>query len=255
MTASLTYLFCVVRAGRKPAVGRLPAHLPGAGPLRLLDVDPSTWLVVASVPANEYDEAALAAGLLDMDWVGQRAMAHEAVVEQFLGARAVLPMQLFALFTSDERAVAHVRRSWRKVARILARIDRQHEWGVRLTFDEKSAQEQAGGARTRRTLRSGVEYLARKRDQLAVSRAQLAAARTAANRIYRALVREATDARRRTSLERSAPGSRLLLDAAFLVPTGRAARFRAALRQQARALDAAGVVVSLTGPWPPYNFV
>jgi len=190
-----------------------------------------------------------------MDWVGQRAMAHEAVVEHFLGARAVLPMQLLTLFTSDERALAHVRRSWKKIETILARIDRHHEWGLRLTFDERSAKAQVEARAAKRRLASGVGYLARKRDLLAVSRAQLAAAKIAADRIYRALAREAADARRRTSLERAAPGSRLLLDAAFLVPVTRAASFRAALRKQAKALDASGVVVSLTGPWPPYNFI
>jgi hypothetical protein len=190
-----------------------------------------------------------------MDWVAPRAMAHEAVVEHFLDARAVLPMQLFTLFTSDERAIDHVRRGWKKIARIFDRIDRHHEWGLRLTFDEKGAKEQIAGRPARRRVPSGVDYLARKRDLLAVSRAQLAAARTAANRIYRALAREAADARRRTSLERAAPGSRLLLDAAFLVPAGRARAFRTALRAQAKSLDAAGVVMSLTGPWPPYNFI
>ena len=255
MSEQLTYVFCAVRAARKPSAAGLPAELPGAGPLRLLAAGPSTWLVVASVPARQYDEASLAAGMPDMDWVGPRALAHEAVVEHFLGARAVLPMQLFTLFTSDERALEHVRRSGKKIARIFARIERHHEWGLRLTFDEQGARAQAAGRRGGRTVRSGVEYLARKRDQLAVSRAQLAAARTAANRLYRALAREAAAARRRPELERAAPGSRLLLDAAFLVPVGRAAAFRAALRRQVKSLDAAGVVVSLTGPWPPYNFI
>ena len=60
------------------------------------------------MPARDYGEAALARGLQNLDWVGRRAMAHEAVVEHFLPAPAVLPMQLFTLFTSDERALEHV---------------------------------------------------------------------------------------------------------------------------------------------------
>ena len=56
-------------------------------------------------------------------------------------------------------------------------------------------------------------------------------------------------------MEQAAPGSRLLLDAAFLVPRRRATAFRSALKKNARLLDAPGVVVSMTGPWPPYNFI
>ena len=55
--------------------------------------------------------------------------------------------------------------------------------------------------------------------------------------------------------EQALPGSRLLLDAAFLVPVRRADAFRAALHQYARKLTASGIVASLTGPWPAYNFV
>ena len=255
MSASLTYVFCLVRSARRPVVAAVAAGLPGAGELRVLPAGPATWLIATTVPEREYSESALLKGLQDLDWVGRRAMAHEAVVEHFLSAPAVLPMQLFTLFTSNERAIAHVERDRRKIERILARIDRQHEWGLRLTWDEKGAREKVDkGARARRSA-SGADYLTRKRDLLNVNRVQLTAAKAEANRIYRALSREATDARRHTSLERAAPGSRLLLDAAFLVPVKRATAFRAALRKQARALGPSGVVVSLTGPWPPYNFI
>jgi hypothetical protein len=56
-------------------------------------------------------------------------------------------------------------------------------------------------------------------------------------------------------MERAAPGSRLLLDAAFLVPVTRSSAFRSAIRQHARELRTAGVAMTLTGPWPAYNFI
>jgi hypothetical protein len=46
-----------------------------------------------------------------------------------------------------------------------------------------------------------------------------------------------------------------LLDAAFLVPTGKRARFQAAARRLAQACARAGADLTLTGPWPAYNFV
>src|SRR5690606_5653356 len=97
-------------------------------------------------------------------------------------------------------------------------------------------------------------YLARKKDLLDVTRVHRAAASREAARLYRALAREASDARRGALPEPSA-GSRVLLDAAFLVPARRTRAFRAALRRLTRQVDSRGLVVSLTGPWPPYNFV
>jgi hypothetical protein len=228
------------------------------------------WVIVSTVPARHYGEAALARGLQDLDWVGRCAMAHETVVEHFLAAPAVLPMQLFTLFTSDERALEHVARDRRRIDRILKRIERQLEWGLRLTFDEKALREavderhaspargaasRRGGSRAAAGV-SGTSYLARKREMLDVTRVQLTNARAEADRLYAAMRRAATEAVRRTATEQQvAPGSRVLLDAAFLVPARRAGAFRTALRRSVRTLAGTGLSVSLTGPWPPYNFV
>ena len=253
MSATLTYVYCLVRAARRPALREVPAGLAGSRDLRLLQTGERLWLVAATVSEAEYGEAALQRGLQNLDWVGRRAMEHEAVVEHFLTASAVLPMQLFTLFVSDERAVAHVARDKRRIGPILQRIDGHLEWGLRLTWDEKAARQVVESAHTRPA--TGVDYLARKRDLRDVNRVQLTDAKAEADRLYRSLSREATDARRRTATEQAAPGSRLLLDAAFLVPMKKAAAFRAALRRNSKDLGKSGLVVSLTGPWPPYNFV
>lgn len=258
MSAPLTYLYCLVRSGRRPSLRGAPDAISPGEPLRILDAGDGIWALASSVPASEFNEAALARGLQHLEWVGRHAVAHEAVVEHFLTARAVLPMQLFTLFTSDERALQYIRQDRRRIGRILSRIERRLEWGLRLTFDEKAAREAVERAHVetgRRASSSGSTYLARKRDLLAVDRVQLADAKAAAERLYRNLAREASGAKRQTATERAAPGSRLLLDAAFLVPVRRSASFRASLRKQARAIEAAGLVVSLTGPWPPYNFI
>ena len=239
--------------------------MPGGGAVRALEVeaikaDKGLWLIVSTVPASEYGEAAVERGLQNMDWVGRLALAHEAVIERFLTARAVLPMQLFTMFTSDQRAIENVTGNRARIVKILARVERQVEWGVRLTWDEQGARDAVERkhapppARGHRSP-SGTDYLSRKRDLLDVNRTQLTAARAEASRLYRALSRKATDAVRRTATEKAAPGSRLLLDAAFLVPATGAAAFRAALKQNGRALARSGIAVSLTGPWPPYNFI
>lgn len=277
MSRSLVYVYCLVRSTRAPSLPAPASAMPGARDIRLLDAGGGLRIVVSTVAATGYDEAVLARGLQDLDWVGRRAIAHEHVVEHFLSAPAVLPMQLFSLFTADDRALAHVAGDRKRIDRIMAALERKHEWGLRLTFDERSARDeverkhatsprsanrQPAAAATRGAARSapgaraeaGASYLARKRDLLDVTRVQLAGARSAADSVYAVMARAAAGAVRRRSTEQAAPGSRLLLDAAFLVPTRRTAGFRAQLRRHARALPA-GVVVSLTGPWPPYNFI
>jgi hypothetical protein len=232
--------------------------MPGGTDLRAVNVGESLWAIVETVPEAQYGEAALASGLQNLDWVGPRAIAHEHVIESFLSSTALLPMQLFTLFTSDERVLQHVRSDRARIGRILRKIENKVEWGLRLTFDEKAAHKSVArerGAVAGRAPNSGARYLARKRDALDINRTRLKAAHAAATRVYKAMTRKAAASERRTSMERAAPGSRLLLDAAFLVPSARSGAFRAAVRQHARELRDAGITVALTGPWPAYNFI
>jgi hypothetical protein len=231
--------------------------MPGGGAMQLLDAGDGLWVVATHVPAREYGEEALARGLQQLDWVGRRAMAHEAAVEHFLRAPAVLPMQMFTLFTSDDRALAHVARDRRRIDRVLARVERQLEWGVRVAFDEQgiSAPARTGARRAAGRAESGAAYLSRKRDLVHARRVRMKQARVQGGRVYRALSREATASVRRSDTEQAAPGSRLLVDAAFLVPVGRTSAFRAAVRAQSSAVRGSGLTLSLTGPWPAYHFI
>ena len=251
MSATLSYVFCLVRSARRPVLRGISDGMPGGDELRAIEVGDGLWAIVQTVPAADYAEAALTQGLQNLDWVGPRAIAHERVIESFLSAAALLPMQLFTLFTSDERVADHVRSDRARIGRILKRVEKKVEWGLRLTFNEKAAREKAA----KRPARSGTEFLARKRDVLDVGRKQLAEARTAANRVYKAIGRKAAASQRRTSLERAAPGSRLLLDAAFLVPVAKSGAFKSVIREQTRRLRGTGIDTSLTGPWPAYNFI
>jgi hypothetical protein len=187
-------------------------------------------------------------------------MAHEAVVERFLRARAILPMQLFTLFTSDARALAHVAANRRAIDRAMARLERQHEWGVRLTLAERAAGARGAvpgrtAAARPRPAETGAAYLSRKRDLVDRDRRRLEEARVEGDRVYRAMAREATASRRRAEVEQTPPASRVVVDAAFLVPVDRTGAFRAAARRQARRLQGTGLGLSVTGPWPPYNFI
>lgn len=251
----MTYLYCLVRGGRKPGLRRAAGRLPGAGPVRALDAGEGLWLIVADVDDAEYNEKAITAGLQNLEWVSARAVSHEAVVEQFLAGRAVLPMQLFTIFKTDARALEYVAKNRRRIERILKRIEGRVEWGVRLTWDEQAARAAVEEEHRPSRGSGGAAYLARKRDLHDVNRRQLADARVEATRVFNELSRHAAEAVRRTSTEQATPGSRLLLDAAYLVPVTQESAFKTALRRYARQLQGSGVAVAVTGPWPAYNFI
>jgi gas vesicle protein GvpL/GvpF len=253
-----TYLYCVVSAARRPSLVRVPAGLPGAGKIHLLDVDEGLFVVAADAPLDRYGEAAISRGLADIDWVSRAAVAHEAVVESFVGETAVLPMKLFTIFTSDERAIAHVRADRRRIASLVKRVANHQEWGVRVVLDRAratTASARAADDRRPSARASGAAYLSAKKAQRDAAAELAGNARATVAALYDRLAARAREARRRTANERAVETGPLLLDAAFLVPRARAASFQALVAREARALARDGYGLTVTGPWPPYSFV
>jgi hypothetical protein len=248
-----TYVYCLVAASRRPLLTRVPPGLPGMARVRLLDVSRGRFLAVADAPLDRYGEEAINRGLSDIDWVARAAVAHESVVESFIEASAVLPMKLFTIFTSDERALEHMRRDAPRVDGLLRRVANHHEWGVRVVLDRARAAPAA--RKDRPAVASGKGYLAQKKIQRDAAAELARHARDTAADLFDRLSKQSGLARRRAASELPVQGGPLVLDAAFLVPTRRTVRFRSLAAREARALARRGYQLTLTGPWPPYSFI
>jgi hypothetical protein len=250
-----TYVYCVIAADRRPRVPRPSAGLPGAGSVRLLDVEKGMFLVVADLPLDRYSESAISKGLADLEWVSRLAVAHEAVVESFTAARAVLPMKLFTIFTTDDRALAHVRAQGSRIAALVKRVANHQEWGIRVVLDRARASSGLVRKKAVRGAVTGVSYLAQKKVQRDATKELASRARETVAGLFDRLAARSGEAKRRTASELPAQGGPLLLDAAFLVPRARAATFKATAARESKTLARHGYGLTLTGPWPPYTFV
>jgi len=251
---SATYVYCVVKSPRAPKLARPPKGLEGGGKLRLVDAGDGYHLLVASVPLALYDGEVIDAKLRDLDWVGGRAAEHEAVVEHAAALGTVVPMKLFTIFATDERAASHVQKIKRSLDRVVERIAGCEEWGLRILFDEtRAARAAAEEARARRAV-TGKDFLLRKKaldDERRTSGARGAAA---VDELYDRVAKTARRAQRRAAPNRELAG-RILLDAVFLVPRSAVKKVKATVASSAERLVAEGFDVSLTGPWPAYSFI
>jgi hypothetical protein len=250
-----TYLYCLVQADRRPSLAGAPRGLPGLGPLRVVPAAGGLWLIAAEAPLRQYGSAPIERHLRDLEWVALRGAAHARVVEHFARRLTTLPMKLFTLFSGEARAVAHVRDAETRVRRVLERVDGCREWGVRVRLDPalvgRRARPAARAAAPAR--RSGTRFLLAKKQALDVAREVLREGRAEVEAAYEELAGLADATRRRPAAELD--GSRVVLDAALLVPSRQLTRFKRSVRRRGSGLAARGYRLTLTGPWPAYNFV
>ena len=254
--STATYLYCLVRAEKAPSMRGAPAGLPGTGKPRAIDAGGGLWLVAADAPLDRYGEEPIEKGLQDLAWVSSVAVPHEAVIEHLARAGTVVPMKLFTLFHSDDRALEHVAKQRRRIDRLVERIEGREEWGLRVTLDEISALDKARDEARDVAGRGspGAAFLLRKKKEQEAARELLQNASQRADALFEELSKKSDEARRRPPPPGEV-GKRVLLDAAFLLRRGKTKAFQAAVRAKAKKLAAHGYQLTLTGPWPPYNFV
>jgi hypothetical protein len=224
----------------------------------MLPIGKSFWLVAADVPLDVYGPEALEKALRDLRWVADIALAHESVVEHVGRLRGVtiVPMKLFTMFSTSERAVEEISSKRREIAAAAGRIAGSEEWTVRVVRSVEGNRPARIVRRRRGTNRpaSGRAFLIAKKAARDEARQSMADAADAAEAAFKSLAPIARDSRRRSDVPDGAT-SPPLLDAAFLVPSGRRARFRATASRAAAMCRRSGATMTLSGPWPAYNFV
>ena len=250
------YVYCIAKSRKRPSVVRSPAGLPGATRPEVVGAGAGVWLVLAEVPLDTYGSAPLEARLQDLDWVGAVALAHEAVVEHVTRQTglAVIPMKLFTMFSSRERAIEEIARRRDAIDAAARRIAGGEEWGIRIMRSAADPAAPAPGRARRTGSVSGAAFLTAKKQARDAARLARVAAAESALDAYERLAALSRDARRRDDTP-AAAATPPLLDAAFLVPAGKRAQFKAAARREAARLAKAGAELTLSGPWPAYNFV
>jgi hypothetical protein len=259
MSESAAYVYCVVLRSARPPATRMPKGIPLASTPAVDSIARGVWLVSAAVPLAQYAEHEIDRRLQDLEWVSTIALGHEAVVERFIRVTGatVIPMKLFTIFTNPARALEEMRRRRPQLERVAKRIRGAEEWGVRIS--RRSAESSTARASGRfdaaqgNPVASGTAFLAAKRRARDEAHARAAAASEAAEHAFVVLGRFARETRRQEAPAGAAAPP--LLDAAFLVPSGRKLRFKAAVNREARRCREADAELLLTGPWPAYNFI
>jgi hypothetical protein len=221
--------------------------VPGAGVPRLLAIDRDVWAVVADAPLERFSGEALQEEMQDVEAISRHAVAHASVIEFFFRRAPVIPLKLFTLFSSDEKARAHVRSRLAPLRRMFATLRGLEEWGVRIVAGEVEAA-------SARTLDSGRDYLQVKKRLQEQAAAPSRATVRAVNGALRSLGRLASKTRKEI-FPPPGQGRPYVAGASFLVSAKRRELWKKQAGKRAAALAVQGHRLEMSGPWPPYHFV
>jgi hypothetical protein len=199
----------------------------------------------------------------DLEWVGPRVLIHERIIEEIIAVYPVMPMRFCTIFAARDRIEELVNIHHAKIIRFFSDISGKEEWGVkgyinggrlekaeRLSPPVQDVDVKLPGASP------GLAYLLRRKRDLAIQDGLSGRAMQVAEGAFQGLLAHAVRGVRNKTLQLEGDEGReeMILNAAFLVPKSDVRIFQGKVKETEEKYGKQGLSLSVTGPWPPYNF-
>jgi hypothetical protein len=221
--------------------------------------------LATSVGADDYSPERVETLTADVDWVSERAMAHDRVLTWASDNGPVIPFPMWTLFRDSKAVKAMLTKRSRELSDTFARIGDGREFIVRVYVQTDALRERLSAHTTElATLEAeaakatpGQKYLLqRKMEELRRNAGRDVASKAAAE-IHDGLRAESMETVREQPVNSGAPREqgRAILNASFLVRPACVVNFQEALTEMVRKYEPSGFKFDFTGPWPPYHFV
>jgi hypothetical protein len=221
--------------------------------------------LATSVGADDYAPDKVEALTADVDWVSQRAMAHDRVLTWASDLGPVIPFPMWTLFRDAKKVKAMLDKRAGELRETFARIDDGKEFIVRVyvqpaVFKERlgDGSEELASLEARAAAASpGQRYLLERKIGNLRRDAGRDVTTRIAGEIFDALHAASMETVREQPVNSGAPREqgRAILNASFLVSAPRVVEFQRALTAMVEAHEPSGFKFDFTGPWPPYHFV
>jgi hypothetical protein len=250
------YVYAIGRAGHP-----LPEDVEAIDGSRHVEAIDERPLCAFATPVelDEYSQAVIDARARDVEWLGAIGYRHQAVMAALMRGGTIIPLRAFTLFGSDGAVRARLREEASAFTKILERVDGKQEWTLRVEFEpQRWSEALVGRVDALRELNeqiaaapTGKAFLLRKK----LDEEKKKASRDAEGQVVAEIESEVLQ---RLACE-SVAESRTQRAGAFpqisvLLPRDEEARLQELRDTLETRYAGEGVVVVLTGPWPPYSF-
>ena len=261
MIERLCYVYGVVGASIETATA--PTGIDG-GPVTLISSGDVAALAT-SVSAEDYAPDRVESLTANVDWVSERAIAHDRVLTWASDNGAVIPLPMWTLFRDAKAVKAMLSKQMPELKQTFARIADGREFIVRVyvqpgvlkdRLSEHSSELTALEAEAAKATPGQKYLLERKIENLRRDAGRDVSAKVASE-IHDALRRASMDTIREQPVNSGAPREqgRAVLNASFLVSPNRVVEFQRVLTSMVNKYEPSGFKFDFTGPWPPYHFV
>jgi len=210
--------------------------------------------VFKMVPASEFDSDNISLNLQDLAWLEQQVVAHNARLQEVIKHGTVVPFKFGSLFSSKQAVEKMLQERYVSFSDMLSELQGQVEWGLKLSQNNKALRDSFAHSEERdSSLSPGQAFLAKKRREEAtkLDHKQLV------NKQRKLVYALAKDLSANCKILEESPTEKgsthtNILNLSVLADDHFSSSFF-------ESYESEGVnevfKCTITGPWPPYNFV
>lgn len=216
--------------------------------------------VFTSVADEAFSQEVIDQRANDLEWLGAIGYRHQSVIADLMKQTAIVPLRAFTLFSTADALRAYLAENADMLRNVLARLRDKQEWTLRIEFDaERWNDALVHRVASLRELKQQIEsaaagkaFLLRKKLDDERKKASKEAERNVVAEIERTVIE-------RLAGSETLAESRERRDGAFpqinvLINRDEESRLQELHNELLQRYEGEGVVVALTGPWPPYTF-
>jgi len=261
MTERLCYVYGVV--GSSLEVATAPTGIDSGAVTLIPSGDVSALTTLVS--AGDYAPGQVERLTADVDWVSERAKAHDVVLTWASDNGAVIPFPMWTLFSDAKAVKAMVSQRMPELKATFARIADGREFIVRTYVQAAVLKNKLGDHSPELTAllaeaakaKPGQKYLLERKIENLRRDAGRDVSAKVAEEIHAALRAASMESVLEQPVNSGAPREqgRAILNASFLVAPARVVEFQRALTSMVNKYEPSGFKFDFTGPWPPYHFV
>jgi hypothetical protein len=253
------YLFCLTPAVPRPEIAG--TGIDREHPL-FVEIIGEVAAVLAGVNIGDFIGPEAQAKMEDLAWIGPRALRHEEVVLSAMEQGPVLPVRFGTVFSSIEAAAEPLRQRQDVLMKFFRETIDKKEWTLKGYVDRPRARARMTAVRLAAEkeqlagLSPGKRYFLEQKIKGAVDRDVAAWLKE----MGRDILRVARDASagfsecRLQSQDVTGRDEEMFFHGALLVPDTSRENMQRLFSDWNAAHQDAGLLLELSGPWPPYHF-
>lgn len=184
--------------------------------------------------------------------------SHQSVLDGLMKKTTVVPFKFGTILKNKKAAAGLLKSSYIKFRRLLTKLKEREEWGVRVFADKErfktKIKAQAKGTMGKQG--TGTAYLLRKKREKEAEEKMEGKLAFFSSKIFAALEKLAFEAKVSQSSQRFSEKGEILVSVfAFLLDKQRVKKFLNQTADLEKKYQGWGLRLTISGPWPAFNFV